>query len=129
MSFLVAKIIHIVCALASGLLFGLRVWWKLKYPEYLRSRLVRVLPHLIDSLLLGSALVMVLMLHQYPLTHDWLTAKVVALLLYIVLGILLFRGAHDIKRIIILWLAAVGVYAYIVGVAVTHNVMSWLVML
>ena len=46
------------------------------------------------------------MLHQYPATHAWLTAKVIGLLAYIVLGSLaLKRGRTKAIRITCLGLA------------------------
>ena len=62
---------------------------------------------------------------QYPLTDGWLTAKVVALLAYIVLGVIaLKRGATKQTRVFA-FAAALFVFAYIVLVAVMRN--PWIV--
>ena len=87
----------------------------------LRRRWVKVVPHVVDTLLLGSALVMVFWSGQYPFVQPWLTAKVLALVVYIVLGtIALKRGKTRGVRAFAL-LAALATFAYIVAVALTRQ--------
>jgi uncharacterized membrane protein SirB2 len=92
----------------------------------LNSRWVRVLPHINDALLLLSAIVLTVMLNQYPFTQGWLTAKFFALILYIVLGTVALKPVRGKPLRISAWLAALGVFAYIVAVAVRHDPMPWL---
>ena len=87
----------------------------------LQRRWVKVVPHGVDTLLLGSALVMVFWSGQYPFVQSWLTAKVLALIAYIVLGaIALKRGKTKGVRTFAL-LASLAVFAYIVAVALTRQ--------
>lgn len=121
MSYLAIKHIHVTCALLSLLLFSLRGIWMLQGSPLLQRRWVKVVPHLIDTLLLGSALVMVFWSGQYPFVQGWLTAKVVALIAYIVLGtIALKRGKTKHVRLAA-FIAALAVFAYIVKVALTRQ--------
>ncbi|UMR30015.1 SirB2 family protein [Massilia sp. MB5] len=84
----------------------------------LQQRWVKVAPHIIDSLLLLSALTMVFMSAQYPFVQGWLTAKVLALLAYIGLGtVALKRGKTKSIRVAALF-AALVTFAYIAAVAV-----------
>ena len=54
---------------------------------------LRYLPHAVDTVLLTTALMLTTVIHQYPFSTGWLTAKVVLLVAYIVLGsIALKRG-------------------------------------
>ena len=50
---------------------------------HLQQRWVKIVPHLVDTLLLASAVALAVMSHQYPLANGWLTAKVAGLLIYI----------------------------------------------
>lgn len=121
MSYLAVKHIHITCAALSFLLFSLRGIWMLQGSALLQRRWVKIAPHAIDTLLLASALVMVFWSAQYPFVQAWLTAKVVALVAYIILGtIALKRGKTKAVRLSA-FLAALAVFAYIVKVALTRQ--------
>lgn len=66
----------------------------------LQSKPARILPHIIDTLLLLSAIALVVMSRQYPIVVGWVTIKIVLLVMYIVLGTLaLKRGKTRQKRI------------------------------
>ncbi len=96
---------------------ALMLWW----PKGLNWRWLRVTPHVIDTLLLLSALGLMLVIHQYPLTHAWLTAKLIALLAYIGFGSLaLKRGRTRRARVQALFLALLSL-GYLVAVARTHS--------
>ena len=123
MSYLAIKYIHITCAILSGSLFLLRGYWMLVESDSLRRRWVKVVPHIVDTLLLTSALIMVFWSGQYPFVQSWLTAKVIALIVYIALGtIALKRGKTKAVRSGAL-LAAILTFAYIVSVALTRQAM------
>lgn len=97
----------------------------LRQPQRLDRLWVRVVPHVIDTVLLVSALVLAYNIGQYPFVHGWLTAKVLGLLLYIGFGtVALKRG----KTLRVRRLALAGAYAsffYIVAVALTHQPFPW----
>ena len=123
MNYLAIKYIHITCAILSGSLFLLRGYWMLVESEMLQRRWVKVVPHIVDTLLLTSALIMVFWSGQYPFVQSWLTAKVIALIVYIALGtIALKRGKTKAVRSGAL-LAAIVTFAYIVSVALTRQAM------
>ncbi|MDQ6964971.1 MAG: SirB2 family protein, partial [Mariprofundales bacterium] len=65
---------------------------------------------------------MVVVLEQYPLEQAWITAKLVAVLLYIGLGFIAFRGS-GVALSRAAWLAALVVFGYIVMVA--HSQTAW----
>ncbi|WP_323744809.1 SirB2 family protein [Noviherbaspirillum soli] len=115
------KHLHMSCAALSGALFLLRGLWMLQDSPRLRQRWVRTLPHLIDTVLLASAVALAVWSAQYPLAQPWLTAKVCALLLYIVLGsVALKRGRSNGIRAAA-FLAALATFAYIVAVALSKT--------
>jgi uncharacterized membrane protein SirB2 len=121
MDYMLIKQIHMASAAASFSLFLLRGIWMLRQSPRLSAQWVRIVPHLIDTLLLASAIALVLMSHQYPLQQHWLTVKVVALLLYIGLGMVALKRGRTRTTRTLSWLAALGVFAYIVAVAVSRN--------
>ncbi len=84
-------------------------------------RLTKVLPHVVDTLLLASAIALAVMLREYPLAQPWLTAKVAGLVLYIGLGMAALRHGPTKGVRIAAWVAAQAVFLYIVAVAYTRN--------
>jgi uncharacterized membrane protein SirB2 len=75
----------------------------------------------IDTVLLASAVAMATLAHLSPLAHPWLATKIGALLVYIVLGsIALKRGSTRTVRVAA-FAAAIGIYAYIIAVALTRD--------
>mgnify|MGYP006332443795 FL=1 len=121
MTYLVLKYLHVACVVLSGLGFSLRGWWMLNDSPQLKTPLARVVPHVIDSVLLGSALLMAWQSSQYPFAQGWLTAKFFGLLACLLCGArALMRARAKGRRGAFLVLALLA-YAYIVGVALTRN--------
>lgn len=84
-----------------------------------------MLPHVVDTTLLGSAVTLAILGGQYPFQQNWLSAKVLALLLYIVLGSMaLKRGRTPAIRAAAL-AGALAVFAYIVAVALTKQALPF----
>lgn len=115
------KLIHVSCAFASISGFGLRGYWMVSDNPLLQHRLSKVLPHVIDTLLLGSAISLLMVLHLSPLVHLWLGAKIIALLLYIGLGMAALRFGRTKKIKISAWLLALLMAGYIVSVAYSKS--------
>ncbi len=125
MDYLTLKSLHVGCVAVSYALFLLRGIWMIRRPERLRLRWVRTLPHVVDTVLLGSAVAMALMIRQYPFVAGWLTAKLLALLLYIVLGSIALKRGPTRNQRIAAWFAAQAVFFYIVAVALTRSPLPW----
>lgn len=125
MTYLLLKHLHITCVVLSGLGFALRGFWMLQESARLQARWVRVLPHVIDTLLLLSALSMAFLSSQYPFAQDWLTAKLAGLLVYIFLGaVALKRGkTKEIRRLALI--GALLAFVYIISVALTRQVLPY----
>jgi uncharacterized membrane protein SirB2 len=119
--YLLLKQVHVACAVLSVAGFALRGALMLRNSALLHSRLARVAPHVVDTLLLASAIALSWLSGQYPFAQSWLTAKLLALVAYIVLGtIALKRGRSKNLRAVAFWLALF-VVLYIVSVAVTRD--------
>lgn len=114
--------IHLVTVGISLVLFLLRGAWRLTDSPMLTKKWVKVVPHLNDTLLLAAAIGMLIAANLNPLQHDWLIAKIGALLAYIVLGtIALKRGKTALQRNLA-FIAALAVFAYMVAVALSKQV-------
>src|SRR5215831_3577974 len=113
--------LHIACAVVSILLFVVRHVLNLRRINWRSSRALTIGPHIVDTLLLLSAIALTIAIHQYPFVNGWLTVKVIALVAYIVLGtVALKRGRTQAVRRIA-FLSAVVVFMFIVTVAHTHS--------
>ncbi|BBB69963.1 siroheme synthase [Undibacterium sp. YM2] len=124
-NYLAIKHLHLTCVGLSGSLFLLRGIWKMRDSAMLDKRWVKVLPHVIDTLLLASALTLAVLSGQYPFQQNWLTAKLFALILYIVLGtVALKRGKTPAIRTAA-FIAAILVFAYIISVALSKQVIPF----
>ena len=115
------KIVHVSCVAASYALFVVRGIWMMRESSHLQHRWVRIVPHLVDTLLLASAVALAVMSHQYPLANGWLTAKVAGLLIYIGLGTVALKRGKTRRVRVRAWLAAQAVFFYIVAVAITRQ--------
>jgi uncharacterized membrane protein SirB2 len=120
-NYLAIKHFHITFALLSGSFFMLRGFWMLLDSPLLQQRWVRVAPHVVDTLLLASALVLVFWSGQYPFVQPWLTAKVIALIAYIVLGAIALKRGKTKGARAFAFFAALATFAYIVAVALTRQ--------
>lgn len=121
MTYLALKHIHITFAALSGVLFLVRGIWMLSGSQQLQRRWVKVVPHIVDTLLLVSAIGLVVWSSQYPGEQSWLTAKVVALVGYIVLGVIALKRGRTKQVRVAAFAGALACFAYIVAVAVTKN--------
>ena len=125
MTYSLLKHIHITCAALSYMLFMLRGIWTLRGSAIMRQRWVKIVPHTIDTLLLASAIALAYTISQYPFVDGWLTAKVLALLLYIGLGFVALKYGKSHTTRVVAWLAAQAVFIYIVLVAINHNPLTY----
>lgn len=115
------KAVHVACVAVSYALFVVRGVWMIRTSAMLERRWVKILPHLNDTVLLAAAIALAWMLRQYPFVHGWLTAKVVALAGYILLGMVALRPGRPRAARVVAWVAAQIVFLYIVAVALTRN--------
>lgn len=121
MSYLAVKHLHVTCVILSGLGFALRGIWMMTGSALLQSRWADRVPHIIDTVLLGSAITLAVMSGQYPFVNNWLTAKVLGLLVYILCGAMALKRARTKKARMVFFVLAVLTFAYIVSVALTKN--------
>jgi len=119
--YLQLRSLHIACAVASIGLFVLRHVLSLRNVDWRKSIALRVMPHVVDTVLLLSAILLTLITGQYPFVNSWLTVKVLALIVYIVLGIQALKRDRSQSARRLAFMAAVIVFGFIVTVARTHS--------
>lgn len=105
------KWLHVAAVITSGSLFALRgaaivlanAQWPMAAP-------LRYLSYTIDTVLLTAALMLLTILHQYPFVHGWLTAKVLLLVAYVVLGSYALKRGRTRSLRLGCWLGAIAIY-------------------
>lgn len=119
------KHIHVGSIILSVTLFFVRGLWMIYRPALLQRTWVKVLPHVIDTVLLTSAILLAIIIAQYPGVHGWLTAKVIGLLAYIGLGTVALKRGPTRRVRVAAWICALLVFGYIVSVAITRDVLPF----
>lgn len=120
------KTLHVSCVVLSFCGFFLRGVWMLSGSTLLQRRWVKIVPHVVDATLLTSALVMLYLFQWSVLEHQWLQVKIVALLVYIGLGMLALKPARSMRVRSGAWLAGLAVFLFIVSVALTKSVYGFM---
>ena len=115
------KQFHLTTIAITLALFVLRGFWMMAASPRLQARWVRIVPHVNDALLLTSGIWLAVLMQQYPLVHGWLTAKLFALICYIVLGTIALKRGKTRGQRIAAWVAALLVFGYMVAVAIAHD--------
>ena len=124
-NYILLKYLHVSCVALSGAGFVLRGAWMLLESPMLARRWVRIAPHLLDTLLLGSAIALCLLLGQYPFLDAWLTAKLLGLIVYIALGTVALKRGRTRARRVAAFCGALLAFAYIVAVALTKSALPY----
>jgi uncharacterized membrane protein SirB2 len=124
----VVKAIHLSCVALSFTGFFIRGVWMISESTNLQRRWVKTAPHIIDTLLLVSAVILAVQMRISPLEHAWLMAKIIALLAYIGIGMVALKQGRSKQVRVSAWLLGLATFMYIVSVAFTKSTMGWLVL-
>ena len=111
------KLLHIAAVALSGGLFFIRGLGRAADATWAMAPTLRYLSYAIDTVLLGAAIALSVILQQYPFVQGWLTAKVVLLVVYIALGTFALKRGRTRSIRVVCWLAALGVFALILSIA------------
>jgi uncharacterized membrane protein SirB2 len=114
--------LHVGTVAVSVGLFLWRGLLMLHESPLLQARALRIAPHVVDTVLLLSAIALTTVIQQYPFRDGWLTAKVVGLIVYIALGTVALKRGRTRGIRIAAFIAALAVVAWIVVVARQHAV-------
>lgn len=124
-AYVAVKHLHVTTVYITIAFFIIRGLWMMAAPAMLERRWVRVLPHVNDTVLLVSGVTLAVILSQYPFVHGWLTAKVLGLVVYIVLGTIALRRGRTRAVRIIAFIGALLAVGYIFQVARWHHPFFW----
>lgn len=113
--------VHVGTVAVSGSLFALRGLARMAGWPVANHPALRYFSYLNDTLLLAAAILLTLIVHQYPLLDAWLTVKVLLLGVYIVLGVIALRRGHTPRTRALAYVAALATFGFIVSVALTQN--------
>lgn len=118
------KLIHVVCVILTFVSYSLRGFWMIIESPLLGHKLTRILPHVIDTVLLISGLSLAVMVYGEFYRHTWLLVKLGAVVVYIVLGSVAIKygktRAIRIGALILAWC----VFIYIVVLARNNSSVS-----
>jgi uncharacterized membrane protein SirB2 len=126
MTYLFVKQVHTLSAVLTITGFVLRGYWMITGSAKLQHRVTRIAPHVVDTLFLLSGIAMLVTLSLNPLSQSWLLAKFVGLIVYILLGTIAIRRGSTPQIRTIAFVAALSVFAYVTGVAMSKSPASWL---
>ena len=117
-SYAIFKHVHMTAVALSGLLFMVRGLWLLQGSTQLQAKWVKITPHVVDTLLLVSAIAMLVVAQQFP---AWVHVKITLLIVYIGLGLMAFKKAKTQGQKLSFLLAAVAVYVFLISVALAKS--------
>ena len=115
------KWVHVAAVILSGALFSIRGGAQLLGASWKMAAPLRYLSYTVDTVLLTAALMLATILHQMPFVNGWLTAKVLLLVVYIVLGSYALKRAPTRRARALCWIAALAVYVFIASIARAHH--------
>ena len=129
MDYLAIRTFHETSVALSVTGFALRGGAGLAGARWVRGRLAKTLPHVVDTALLTSALMLLTMLRLNPFATPWLLAKLCGLVVYIGLGVVALRPTVARPVRAAAWVAALAVAGWIVSVAFTKTPWGFLTLI
>ncbi|WP_144392541.1 SirB2 family protein [Pleionea sediminis] len=118
----IVKHLHMTFAGLSLLGFVIRGYWMISGSKMLNAKPVKIVPHIVDTILLVSAVILVVMSGMYPLKVDFVTLKLLLLVAYIVLGTFALKRGKTKTIKIVAFIAALATFFAIYWAAMTKPV-------
>jgi uncharacterized membrane protein SirB2 len=126
MEYLAIKHLHMGAVALSALGFFIRGLASLGGAAWVRGRAAKTLPHIVDTVLLLSAIALAVLAHLNPVSTPWLLAKIIGLLAYIALGGVALRPGVSKPVRASAWFAALLLLGWIASVAMRKNAWGFL---
>ncbi len=123
------KILHVLLALTSISSFVIRWFWMKSGSIWSQHKLTRILPHIIDTAFLATGIWLAWTIQQFPFVQGWLTAKILGLVTYIILGSVALRKTASQQRKTVAFVLAIVVFVWIVSAARLKSVWGFLSLL
>lgn len=118
--YMALKHTHLLLVALSLSLLVLRFILSLKRSALLQRKFLKIAPHVVDTLLLLSAVGLMITINQYPFVTPWLTEKFIGILAYIALGVMALKGRTLALRVFA-FVGALGWLVLVVKVAITKT--------
>ena len=125
-AYFVLKYLHIATVILSIAGFIIRGIWMIQSSAMLQQRWVKIAPHVNDTILLLSAIALVIITAQYPGQLAWVNAKIIALVVYIALGFVALKPTRPKNIRVIAWCLAILIFAYIIWVAFSKSALPFM---
>lgn len=116
------KNLHMTAVALSILFFVVRAYWSIAGSALLQHPVVRILPHVVDSVLLICGVILAIMIGPFQL---WIITKLVLLVCYIGVGTIAIKRGRTPRTRLVAAIIAVAIFVYIIGVAINHNPAGW----
>ncbi len=120
----ILKHTHLLIIVIAFIVFFLRGILMMRDSTATNHMLFKIAPHILYTLLIGTGIWLALIQNFSPMAQPWLLAKIIALVVYIMLGVLTFKHANARVRKI-LWLLGLIVFAYMASVATSKNALGF----
>jgi uncharacterized membrane protein SirB2 len=120
--YLPVKNLHMAAVGLSIVFFIIRAYWSVTGSALLQLRPVRIVPHVVDSVLLVCGVILAVMIGP---AQPWILTKIVLLVAYIGVGTIAIKRGRTRTTRLVAALAAIAIFLYIVGVAIRHDPASW----
>lgn len=118
--YLLLKHLHLTFVVLSFLLFLVRGILMLRHSPAINNKLLKITPHIVNTFMIISGIAIAVYLNLSPGNSPWLTAKLVGLVVFILLGVFAFKArTHKVR--LSLWLLALLVFVQIMNIAVSKN--------
>jgi uncharacterized membrane protein SirB2 len=121
MDYVTLKVIHQSAVAISFAGFFARGIGMLGDAAWVQHRLAKTLPHLVDTVLIVSAIWLAAILRLTPSGSPWIGAKIAGLFVYIGIGMVALRFGRTKRVRASAWIVALLTFVWIVSVAITKD--------
>ncbi len=121
MPWILFKQLHVALAVLTALSFCVRGFWMLTGSALAQSPWSRWLPHVVDTLLFLTGVTMAVGLSISPHAHPWLAVKLVAIVVYIVIGSIALNRGRTYQQRVVAFALSLAVLGFVFAVALQHD--------
>jgi uncharacterized membrane protein SirB2 len=121
MDYATLKLIHESAVALSFAGFFARGLGMQRNAGWIRHRSAKMLPHVVDTVLIASAIALAWTLRLSPANAPWIAAKIAGLVVYIALGLVALRFGRTKAVRATAWALALLTFLWIVSVAITKD--------
>ncbi|GAA0858266.1 SirB2 family protein [Aliiglaciecola litoralis] len=93
--YIFTKHLHMTAVVLTILFFIVRFFWLMRGSDMLMKKWVKISPHIIDTILLASAVALCFLVPWNPLQHPWLWQKILLVVIYILMGFYVLKRANS----------------------------------